>query len=385
MSVTTSAIGKLFSKKQGKMDAIYLILILLLLTIGLVMLFSASYVYAYYYEKGDSFYYIKRQLFFAILGVIAMLVVSRIDYHIFHYLALPIMGGAVVLLVVTVILRFTVYHGAITRWIRLGPIQFQPSEIAKFAVIVLFSQMCCTYQKNIKTFRQGMVPFLAVLGLLAVLMMLEPHVSGTILIASIGACIMIIGGCNIRFFLLFGGIGAVGLFVVVMFFGGVEYARERLIYYIDPFQAPRAQGYQIIQSMYAIASGGLTGKGLGNSRQKFLYLPEPQNDFIFAIVCEELGAIGAIIIIVLFVFYVWRGFSIALRAKDLFGTLIASGITVQFGLQAMLNMLVATKALPNTGISLPFFSYGGTALLMLLGEMGIMLNISRSAALEKAG
>ena len=385
MSVTTSAIGKLFSKKQGKMDAIYLILILLLLTIGLVMLFSASYVYAYYYEKGDSFYYIKRQLFFAILGVIAMLVVSRIDYHIFHYLALPIMGGAVVLLVVTVILRFTVYHGAITRWIRLGPIQFQPSEIAKFAVIVLFSQMCCTYQKNIKTFRQGMVPFLAVLGLLAVLMMLEPHVSGTILIASIGACIMIIGGCNIRFFLLFGGIGAVGLFVVVMFFGGVEYARERLIYYIDPFQAPRAQGYQIIQSMYAIASGGLTGKGLGNSRQKFLYLPEPRNDFIFAIVCEELGAIGAIIIIVLFVFYVWRGFSIALRAKDLFGTLIASGITVQFGLQAMLNMLVVTKALPNTGISLPFFSYGGTALLMLLGEMGIMLNISRSAALEKAG
>ena len=385
MSVTTSAIGKLFSKKQGKMDAIYLILIFLLLTIGLVMLFSASYVYAYYYEKGDSFYYIKRQLFFAILGVIAMLVVSRIDYHIFHYLALPIMGGAVVLLVVTVILRFTVYHGAITRWIRLGPIQFQPSEIAKFAVIVLFSQMCCTYQKNIKTFRQGMVPFLAVLGLLAVLMMLEPHVSGTILIASIGACIMIIGGCNIRFFLLFGGIGAVGLFVVVMFFGGVEYARERLIYYIDPFQAPRAQGYQIIQSMYAIASGGLTGKGLGNSRQKFLYLPEPQNDFIFAIVCEELGAIGAIIIIVLFVFYVWRGFSIALRAKDLFGTLIASGITVQFGLQAMLNMLVVTKALPNTGISLPFFSYGGTALLMLLGEMGIMLNISRSAALEKAG
>ena len=385
MSVTTSAIGKLFSKKQGKMDAIYLILILLLLTIGLVMLFSASYVYAYYYEKGDSFYYIKRQLFFAILGVIAMLVVSRIDYHIFHYLALPIMGGAVVLLVVTVILRFTVYHGAITRWIRLGPIQFQPSEIAKFAVIVLFSQMCCTYQKNIKTFRQGMVPFLAVLGLLAVLMMLEPHVSGTILIASIGACIMIIGVCKIRFFLLFGGIGAVGLFVVVMFFGGVEYARERLIYYIDPFQAPRAQGYQIIQSMYAIASGGLTGKGLGNSRQKFLYLPEPQNDFIFAIVCEELGAIGAIIIIVLFVFYVWRGFSIALRAKDLFGTLIASGITVQFGLQAMLNMLVVTKALPNTGISLPFFSYGGTALLMLLGEMGIMLNISRSAALEKAG
>ena len=385
MSVTTYAIGKLFSKKQGKMDAIYLILILLLLTIGLVMLFSDSYVYAYYYEKGDSFYYIKRQLFFAILGVIAMLVVSRIDYHIFHYLALPIMGGAVVLLVVTVILRFTVYHGAITRWIRLGPIQFQPSEIAKFAVIVLFSQMCCTYQKNIKTFRQGMVPFLAVLGLLAVLMMLEPHVSGTILIASIGACIMIIGGCNIRFFLLFGGIGAVGLFVVVMFFGGVEYARERLIYYIDPFQAPRAQGYQIIQSMYAIASGGLTGKGLGNSRQKFLYLPEPQNDFIFAIVCEELGAIGAIIIIVLFVFYVWRGFSIALRAKDLFGTLIASGITVQFGLQAMLNMLVVTKALPNTGISLPFFSYGGTALLMLLGEMGIMLNISRSAALEKAG
>ena len=173
------------------------------------------------------------------------------------------------------------------------------------------------------------------------------------------------------------------LLVALLAFDILGYARNRLTYYINPFLDPQNEGYQIIQSMYAIASGGVLGKGLGNSKQKFLYLPEPQNDFIFAIVCEELGMVGAIVIILMFCVFIWRGFRIAMRSKDLFGTMIASGIIIQFGLQAMLNMMVVTKTVPNTGISLPFFSYGGTALMMLLGEMGVLLNISRSSSVEK--
>lgn len=369
--------------KQGRIDMFYLVFILILLIVGLVMLFSASYVYSYYYEKGDSFWYIRRQAIFAVLGVIAMFVVSRFDYHIFHWLAVPIMVFTVGLLVFTVILRYTIYSGRITRWIRLGFIQFQPSEIAKFAVIILFSQMACMYHKDMKTFKKGILPFAAVLGMICVLMLLEPHMSGTILIVLIGASLMLIGGSNFKFFAVAGGIGAAALLAVLLLFDGLTYAKQRLVFYIDPFADPKNQGYQIIQSMYAIASGGLLGKGLGNSRQKFLYLPEPQNDFIFAIVCEELGMVGAVLIIVLFMVFIWRGLHIALHAKDLFGTMIAAGITIQFGLQAMFNMMVVTKTIPNTGISLPFFSYGGTALMMLLGEMGIVLNISRSSTLEK--
>ena len=194
---------------------------------------------------------------------------------------------------------------------------------------------------------------------------------------------MLIGGSNIKYFAIAAAAGLTLLLVALLAFDILGYARNRLTYYINPFLDPQNEGYQIINSMYAIASGGVLGKGLGNSKQKFLYLPEPQNDFIFAIVCEELGMVGAIVIILMFCVFIWRGFRIAMRSKDLFGTMIASGIIIQFGLQAMLNMMVVTKTVPNTGISLPFFSYGGTALMMLLGEMGVLLNISRSSSVEK--
>ncbi len=369
--------------RQGKMDVVFLILVLLLLVFGLVMLFSSSSVYAYYYEKGDSFIYIRRQAVYAALGVVAMLVISRIDYHVFHWLAVPIMVGTIGLLAFTVVLKYTVNHGKITRWIRLGPIQFQPSEIAKFAIIIMFAQMACMYHNKIKTFRWGILPFGVVLGMVCGLMLLEPHMSGTILIFCIGASLMLIGGSNIKYFAIAAAAGLTLLLVALLAFDILGYARNRLTYYINPFLDPQNEGYQIIQSMYAIASGGVLGKGLGNSKQKFLYLPEPQNDFIFAIVCEELGMVGAIVIILMFCVFIWRGFRIAMRSKDLFGTMIASGIIIQFGLQAMLNMMVVTKTVPNTGISLPFFSYGGTALMMLLGEMGVLLNISRSSSVEK--
>lgn len=365
----------------GRVDGAFLLVVLLLLAFGLVTLFSSSYVYAYYNVKGDSFYFIKKQLQYAALGLVAMTVASFFDYHNFKKLAFPVTIAASFLLWLTVLLRFTVNGGAITRWIDIGPIQFQPSEIGKFAVIIMFALIASNNQNRMKNWRYGIMPFALVFMMIALPTMLETHFSGTILIICIGVCLMLIGGTDVKFFLLIAAVGATGLIAVILLFG--NYALERLVSWRDPFVDPLGEGYQVIQSMYAIASGGLTGQGLGQSKQKFLYLPEPQNDFIFAIACEELGFVGAVLIILLFIAFVWRGFSIALRAKDRFGLLVAAGITIQFGLQALLNMMVVTKTIPNTGISLPFFSYGGTALIMLLGEMGIMLNISRSATLEK--
>jgi len=366
----------------GKVDGAFLLVVLLLLAFGLVTLFSSSYVYAYYNVGGDSFYFIKRQLIFALIGLVAMTFASFFDYRKFKDWAWIIYLAALGLLMVTVVIRFAVNGGEVTRWIRIGSFQFQPSEVAKLSVIFLFAALGVANQKRIKTFQYGIVPFLIVLAPVVLLMMLEPHVSGTVLICGIAASLMLIGGSNIKYFVWVAGLGAAALLIFILT-GGIQYALDRLVYWRDPFASPLKEGYQVIQSMYAIASGGLTGQGLGQSKQKFLYLPEPQNDFIFAIACEELGFVGAVLIILLFIAFVWRGFSIALRAKDQFGTLVAAGITIQFGLQALLNMMVVTKTIPNTGISLPFFSYGGTALIMLLGEMGIMLNISRFAAMDK--
>ena len=234
-----------------------------------------------------------------------------------------------------------------------------------------------------KTFRYGIVPFLIVLGIIAGLMMMEPHLSGTVLIATIGVVMMFVGGVDLKWFALGVGVLAAGIVVVVMIPGVIQYAQARLEYWLDPFSDPQGLGFQTIQSLLAIGSGGVMGLGLGNSRQKYLYVPEPQNDFVFSIVCEELGLVGAAIIVILFALLVWRGYVIAIRAQDKFGTMLAVGLTTQVGLQALLNIAVVTNTIPNTGISLPFFSYGGTALMMLLAQMGVILSVSRRAALEK--
>lgn len=366
--------------QQGNMDITFLVIVLLLLTIGLIMLFSASYAYAYY-QKNDSFLYIKRQLIFAVPGVIVMLVASRFDYRLWEKLALPVMGVAVVLLVI--VLFMPKINGA-RRWIPIGNLTtVQPSEIAKFAVVLIFAKMIMMYGEKMKTVRYGIVPFMIVLGVIAGLMMLEPHLSGTVLIAMIGIVMMFVGGVDLKWFVIGVGVLAAGIVVVVMIPGVISYAEDRLQYWLDPFSDAQGLGYQTIQSLLAIGSGGVMGLGLGNSRQKYLYIPEPQNDFVFAIVCEELGLVGASIIIILFALLVWRGYVIAIRAKDKFGSMIAVGLTTQVGLQAILNMAVVTNTIPNTGISLPFFSYGGSALMMLLGEMGIILSISRRASMEK--
>lgn len=375
----SSFFGSTKKVKKGAMDSTFCILVLLLLTIGLVMLFSASYANAYYYLN-DSFHYISRQFIFAILGVVAMYVASHFDYHRFHSLAIPLMGISVVMLVVVFAMKpINNAH----RWIFIGPINFQPSEIAKFALVILFAHLISINYDKMDTVRYGIVPFIMIMGVLAVLLIAEPHLSATILVIGIGIIMMIIGGMELKYLFGAGGLMVVIFPVLLVALGKVDRAWGRIQHWLNPYLDARGDGFQTIQSLYAIGSGGLMGAGIGNSKQKYLFLPEPQNDFLFSIVCEELGFIGATLIIILFALLVWRGFVIALRAKDRFGTLVAVGLTVQVGLQVILNIAVVTNSIPNTGISLPFFSYGGTSLLMLLGQMGVILSVSRQSNIEK--
>lgn len=374
---------KLFARPAG-FDMLFFVLLMLILVIGLVSLFSASYAYSYYQNKGDSYYYITKQIGFALFGVAMMLIISMIDYHVLHRLAIPIMIFSGILLVVVLFLP-SVQN--VHRWIKIG-INIQPSEIAKFGIILLFAHMISHFKDNMKRFI-GFWPFMLVLGVTCGLVFIEPHLSGTILILAIGMVMMFIGGT--RWWWLLGtfalGVAAVAIMVFVL-----GYEQDRL----EVFRAPlevytsdkiyeggltgRDIAWQTVQSLYAIGSGGLMGEGLGNSRQKHLFLPEPQNDFIFAIVCEELGFIGAALIILLFALLVWRGFVIGMKAPDKFGSMLAIGLTAQIGLQVILNLAVVTNSMPNTGISLPFFSYGGSSLVMLLMQMGVVLSVSRQAA-----
>ena len=362
-------------RSQPCLDLPFLCILLLLLSLGLLMLFSAGYAVALY-RRGDAYTYIRPQLLFAALGLAAMYAASLIDYHIWHKLAWPIMGLSLLLLVI--VLFMPEYNGC-KRWIVLpGLGTLQPSEIAKFAVVLVFSHIISLNHDRMQGFAAGVLPFGILLGLVAVLMLLEPHLSGTLLILSIGAVLMFVGGTGLHWFALAGGLGVGAVFAAVLALPQlVPYAADRLSSWRDPFADPLGEGHQTIQSLYAIASGGVAGLGLGNSRQKYLYVPEPQNDFIFSILCEELGFVGAALVIFLFLLLLLRGITLAVRARDKFGALLVVGFVVQVVLQAILNIAVVTNTIPNTGISLPFFSSGGTSLLMLLGEMGIVLSVSR--------
>lgn len=362
-------------RSQPCLDLPFLCVLLMLLCLGLLMLFSAGYAVALY-RRGDAYTYIRPQLLFSALGLAAMYAASLVDYHIWHKLAWPVIGLSLLLLVV--VLFMPEYNGC-KRWIVLpGLGTLQPSEIAKFAVVLVFSHIISLNHDRMQGFAAGVLPFGIILGLVAVLMLLEPHLSGTLLILSIGAVLMFVGGTGLRWFALAGGLGLGTIFAAVLALPQlVPYAADRLSTWRDPFADPLGEGHQTIQSLYAIASGGVAGLGLGNSRQKYLYVPEPQNDFIFSILCEELGFIGATLVILLFLLLLLRGITLAVRARDKFGALLVVGFVVQVVLQAILNIAVVTNTIPNTGISLPFFSSGGTSLLMLLGEMGIVLSVSR--------
>ena len=359
------------------MDLPFLVLVLTLVAFGLVMLCSASSAVALY-RRQDAFAYVRPQLLYAAMGLVAMWMASQVDYHIYHKLAWPLLALSLVLL--TAVLFMPEYNGC-KRWIVLpGLGTLQPSEIAKFAVVLVFAHIISLNHDRMQTFATGVLPFMVILGAVTVLMLLEPHLSGTLLILGIGAVLMFVGGTGLKWFALAGiaGAGAIAA-AVVLLPELVPYAMGRLSSWRDPFADPLGEGHQTIQSLYAIASGGAAGLGLGNSRQKYLYVPEPQNDFIFSILCEELGFVGAALTVVLFLLLFLRGMSIAVRARDKFGALLAVGFVVQVVLQAVLNIAVVTNTIPNTGISLPFFSSGGTSLMMLLGEMGIVLSVSRQA------
>lgn len=366
-------------KQNGKMDLTFLFLVTGLLVTGLVMLFSASAPYASHYYN-DSYHFISRQLVFAVGGFVLMLIVSRIDYHIFKRFVWIITGISIALLILVLVMPET--KEGFKRWLNLGFIQFQPSEVAKFALIVLLSFLISKNHKRMKELKFQITLF-SIIGLFCVLILLENHLSATILVFTIGFVLMFIGGMSLKLVFGMAAVGAGGV-VMAIVTGLISYASDRIQYWIDPWLDATGKGFQTIQSLLAIGSGGVMGRGIGQSNQKYLWLPEPQNDFIFSVVCEELGFVGAALIVIAFALLVWRGFTIALRAPDKFGMLMCIGLVFQVGLQTVLNILVVTNTLPNTGISLPFFSYGGTSLVMLLVQMGIVLSISRSSNIEKA-
>ncbi len=375
--------GKWFSVGLG-IDLPFCLLILILLVIGTIMMFSASYAFSYY-TVGDSYFYLKRQILFIVLGIAAMAVMSFFNYNKLHKIAPFVLGAAYFALLLVLILPSA--EGGVRRWIPLGIFNIQPSEIAKLAVILFFAHWASKYYKLMQLPKYSILPGIVVFGSISVLLLLEPHYSGIVIIGVLTVIMLYIGGMKAKY-LIIGGIIFAGIILLLAVTGGLSYAMSRMDGWGQALSAERGtelwdQTWQTRNSLYAIGSGGLWGLGLGQSRQKFLYLPEPQNDFIFAIVVEELGLIGAAIILLIFALLVWRGITLSLRAKDRFGKLLGIGLTSQIGVQVVFNILVITDWLPNTGISLPFFSYGGSSLIMLLAQMGIVLSVSRTANIEK--
>ena len=356
------------------MDFYFFLTVMSLLAFGLIMVFSASSESARYasYTNGDAYYFIKRQGLWAIISIIAMFFFANLDYHKLGKWAPAILGGSIVFLGLVLVIGSEVKGGK--RWIDMSFISFQPSELAKIAIILFFAYSLSKNPNVLKKFWSGLVPYLCVLGFIALLLMLEPHFSGTIVILSIGLSILFVAGAKIRHLLLLATPAIFGACVLVF---TSEYRMQRVTAFLDPFKDKLGDGWQIIQSLYAIGSGKLVGLGLGRSRQKFLYIPEPHNDFIFSIVCEELGFIGATIVLMLFAIVIWRGVKIAMDAPDTFGSLIAIGITTLIAVEVIINIAVVTSSMPVTGMPLPFLSYGGTALLAVMSCMGIMLNISK--------
>ncbi len=339
-----------------------------------------------YYEIGDSYYYLKRQLLFALIGLVIMFGVSFLDYHHYHRFAAIILGLSYFALLLVLVLPSQ--EGGVHRWIGVGAFGIQASEISKFAIILFLAHWGSRYYDRMDTFKYGILPGAAVFLSTALLLLFEPHYSCIVIIGILTVIMLYVSGIKVKW-LAIGAAILVALILLLWVTGMLTYAMERMDGWGQALNEDLDRDmwnstWQTRNSLYAIGSGGLFGLGLGQSRQKYLYLPEPQNDFIFAIVCEELGLVGAVIILLIFALLVWRGVIIALRARDRFGKLLGIGLISHIGLQVILNILVITDWLPNTGISLPFFSYGGSSLLTLMFEMGVILSISRSSNIEKS-
>lgn len=375
-----------FLYAKGGFDVTFFAAVLALMTIGLVMLFSASYPYAYQKYNGDSYYFFKRQLFFAVLGVIVMIVVSKINYKWIKIIEKPLFVVTIFLLVLVLFYHVNLEDRSedFKRWIPLGPITLQPSDIAKFSLVLTLSAYIGKYRKYMQRLTYGVLFPGLIIGLFCVLIYLENHLSCTVLMFMIGITLMFCGGTRWQWFV--GGLCVVGAVAFVIIKNPdvlPSYQADRIRAWTDKTFQPLGLRWQTNNSLYAIGSGGFFGVGLGNSKQKYLYVSEPQNDFIFSIVCEELGFLGALVILALFALLFWRGIKIAQRCDDKYAALVVIGIVSQVAIQTLFNVLVVTDTFPNTGIALPFFSYGGTALLMLCFEMGVVLSVSRKVNTKK--
>ena len=395
---------------RGPIDLPFLALVMLLTALGLIVLLSASFPSAMYNLSpkvtdtgGDPLYYFNRQFGFALMGVVAMFIISKIDYQQFRWMSIFVLAGSVVLMLLVFVPGIGKTGGGAARWIKLGPVRFQPSEIAKVGIILYFAARLskrgiqlgppkdkkwnrrtllgrtCERLDNIGFLE--LVPYgvalVVVLGVIA----LQKHMSAMILVIVAAASVLFAAGISLGWFAAAGAVVAPLLWFIIT---QTDYMKARIDIWLDPFVDPRGNGYQPIQGRIAIGSGGLLGVGLGNSRQKYLFLPEEHNDYIFSIWCEEMGMVGAVVLMALFALLIIRGFWLALHARDRFGTLLIVGIMSLMAFQVFFNIGVVTGFLPPTGISLPFFSYGGTALMITLGEMGMVLSVSRQITAPKA-
>lgn len=371
------------AEKRGPIDMPFFILVVIILAIGVIMVLSSSFASSYFSSntRHDPLYFFMRQLIFAGLGIAAMLFVSIVPANWFRRYCGMLLLVTIAMLIAVLIPGIGQVRNGARRWIGIGDVlTFQPSEIAKITVILFSAHLACLYKDHMKTFRWGTLPFLMLIGGLAGLVILERHFSGTIIIGIIGVIMMFAAGSNLLYLGGLAAVGGAGIAGLILLTG---YSSDRVTAWLDPFADRLGGGWQIIQSLYSIGSGGLLGVGLGQSRQKYLYLPESYNDYIFSVVCEELGFIGAMLVLALFALLIIRGYWLAMHAKDRFGSLVIVGITSLIAVQTILNIAVVTNSIPATGISLPFFSYGGTALLIQMAEMGIILSFSRDIPLRK--
>ena len=395
---------------RGPIDLPFLALVMLLTALGLLVLLSASFPSAMYNLSpkvtdtgGDPLYYFNRQFGFALMGVVAMFIISKIDYQQFRWMSIFVLAGSVVLMLLVFVPGIGKTGGGAARWIKLGPVRFQPSEIAKVGIILYFAARLskrgiqlgppkdkkwnrrtllgrtCERLDNIGFLE--LVPYGVALVVVLGVIYLQGHMSAMILVIVAAASVLFAAGISLGWFAAAGAVVVPLLWFIIT---QTNYMKARIDIWVDPFVDPRGDGYQPIQGRIAIGSGGLLGVGLGNSRQKYLFLPEEHNDYIFSIWCEEMGMVGAVVLMALFALLIIRGFWLALHARDRFGTLLIVGIMSLMAFQVFFNIGVVTGFLPPTGISLPFFSYGGTALMITLGEMGMVLSVSRQITAPKA-
>ncbi|GBG56240.1 stage V sporulation protein E [Sporomusaceae bacterium FL31] len=364
--------------KPKSPDFIIFFAVIALLGIGVVMVYSSSAVSAYV-NFDDSYYFLKRQIIWASLGLLAMVLTMNVDYHVWRKLAKPVMLVTLILLVLVLVPGLGKVVNGARRWLGFGSLYLQPSEIAKLSMVLFTSTSLAKHQERISSFLRGIVPQLLMLLVVFALILKEPDLGTALSIAGTVFVLLFVSGAKMKHLGSLGALGVVGIIAAVLY---EPYRMKRLLAFSDPWADPLDTGYHIIQSLYAIGSGGLFGVGLGRSREKFLYLPEPHTDFIFAILGEELGLIGTLTVIVLFFLFAWRGLKVAISAPDIYGSVLATGLTTMIMVQALMNIAVVTASMPVTGIPLPFLSFGGSALIFTLAGVGILLNISRYVSLK---